>query len=661
MAIENLQRSLRSGSIDDEASLDVAIDSAFAELERSGRPPEQARLELEIRHPELARSIATVYAMRAMLGASRRSSMPNGLPRPYGAEGHDHDRYTLVRQIGCGACGVVYEAVDAHADSAIGPATVAVKILAHAGAWWSSARGAFEEAGRVASVSHPALLKIHDTGIAADGSMFIVSELGTAGSLQALLLRADAAGAGSALDTPTLVRLIRDVGRALHAGLERGLVHGNVKPSNVILFGDPADPSRLIARLGDFGGTARLGLRVAEGDGAAAIEAMGGSNIAESQLRALRDSLLFAPPERRGGQATATTRGDVYSLAATLRYALRFTDPASRRGRKAQGIRPDPRLAAILDRATSADESLRHESPAALALDLDRWLAIRPIPGLDGPVSRVRLWARRSPLAASIVTAGVAGLGVTAGFAADHREKTAYAAGADAVADEFTEAMTASAISWDRVNPLRDWIATGILLDRLQDSAYFENVGRLRQKAQTRAQEIDERLGLLDSAGQGDTLNASVLRVELALHQLRSPDDHPDTRALIERALADLDPVMPAHDPLRQDLAVLADVEETKRFLIARRRAAETSAPLADHVDLMEPYLRLKAVLSDRSEGMTHRLLQSDRRDPVLILALRAVSHLSGPGAFDDMGVRAWCDMQLRTEGLSVDEFIEPM
>ncbi len=199
------------------------------------------------------------------------------------------DRYRIDELLARGGMARVFRARDVRLER-----DVAVKVLSLPYADDPKFTARFlDEARAAASLSHPSLVHVYDSG-SDDGSHFIVMEL---------------------LDHHrTLSELIHDrgrlprdevlrIGQALLAGLgvvhERGLVHCDVKPSNVMLGPGPA-------KLIDFG------IATAPHDGTESETSIG--------------SLRFMAPEQLRGEAL-TPASDLFSLGAVLYQALTGRPP----------------------------------------------------------------------------------------------------------------------------------------------------------------------------------------------------------------------------------------------------------------------------------------------------------------------------------------------
>jgi hypothetical protein len=137
-------------------------------------------------------------------------------------------RYEILREIGRGAMGVVYEARDPALDR-----TVALKVI-QPSVDGEEAR-VFEErflaeARIAAALHHPGIVVVHDAGRdTRTGTLFIALELVRGQTL------ADLAEAGP-VDWRTALRLVAQVARALDHAHRQGVVHRDVKPANIVML-----------------------------------------------------------------------------------------------------------------------------------------------------------------------------------------------------------------------------------------------------------------------------------------------------------------------------------------------------------------------------------------------------------------------------------------
>src|SRR5262245_6246568 len=131
-------------------------------------------------------------------------------------------RYRILRKLGEGGMGVVYEAEDLRL-----PRRVAIKVLGDDAAS-ADARARFRREARAASaLNHPNIVTIYDIESTVDRD-FIVMELVDGRSLQAVM-------ADGPLPAATAIHYATDVASALGAAHHAGIVHRDVKPGNVMV------------------------------------------------------------------------------------------------------------------------------------------------------------------------------------------------------------------------------------------------------------------------------------------------------------------------------------------------------------------------------------------------------------------------------------------
>jgi len=200
--------------------------------------------------------------------------------------------YHIEEPIGQGGMGVVYLAQNLRLRR-----RVALKLMAPELAGDERYRARFERESQLAmSLEHPNVVPIHDAG-EAEGHLYLAMRRVDGSDLGALLRREGALTAGRAL------AIVSQVANALDAAHERGLVHRDVKPSNVLLDGNEH------VYLADFGLTRRLTDQAAlRGD-----------------LLSLGTPAYLAPEQIDGGQVDG--RADVYSLGCLLYECLTGEPP----------------------------------------------------------------------------------------------------------------------------------------------------------------------------------------------------------------------------------------------------------------------------------------------------------------------------------------------
>ena len=293
--------------------------------------------------------------------------------------------YTVERLIGRGGMGQVFQAFDPRLER-----PVALKVLSPG----LADDGAFRErllreSRLAASLDHPNVVPVYDAG-EADGTLFIAMRYVDGTDLRRLL------GSEGALAPERAIAVAGQVAAALDAAHARGLVHRDVKPSNVLI--DHAD-GREHCYLADFGLTQSVANRPAT-DG----ELMGTVDY-------------VAPEQIRGDQVDG--RADVYALGCLLYEALtgelpyrRSSDvatifahleeepaPASRHAPELPG-----EIDAVLARAMARDREERYDTCSELIADARTALGV----GAASPFASRRTIAAVALVAVLALVAAVA-------------------------------------------------------------------------------------------------------------------------------------------------------------------------------------------------------------------------------------------------------------
>src|SRR3712207_2488244 len=148
------------------------------------------------------------------------------------------DRYTLLEVLGGGGMARVYLAHDDVLDR-----DVALKVLREQ---YADDEGFVErfrrEAKNAASLNHPSVVQIYDQGRAEDGTYYIAMEHMTGGTLKERIAK------GGPLDPSEAAGIASQVADALAVAHQRGIVHRDIKPQNVLLTASGSE-----AKVADFG------------------------------------------------------------------------------------------------------------------------------------------------------------------------------------------------------------------------------------------------------------------------------------------------------------------------------------------------------------------------------------------------------------------------
>lgn len=273
-------------------------------------------------------------------------------------------RYRLGRVLGEGGYARVYEAV----DTSLGR-TVALKVITGDGADPSDAARVRSEIRLLASLSHPSLVTLYDARLAS-APTYLAMELIAGPTLTDLIARGPVPAADVA-------RYGGEIAEALSVIHSRGIVHRDVKPSNILLRPPAHTGERPRATLADFGIAALVGAtRVTRAD------------------TVIGTAAYLSPEQARGMPAAPAS--DVYSLGLVLLEAIT--------GRRPFGSRtPHEALAARL----VAPPEVPADLPEPWRDLLARMTAVDPAerPDAGGLVSEFRSLPTVSP---SAVPGGVA-------------------------------------------------------------------------------------------------------------------------------------------------------------------------------------------------------------------------------------------------------------
>ncbi len=264
-------------------------------------------------------------------------------------------KYHILRALGRGGMGVVYEAEDTALKR-----RVAIKFLPQASVGDAKAVERFvQEAQAAAKLNHPNIIAIHDIGHDA-GAAYMVMELLNARSLGGYLRDQ------GPLPWADATAILVDCCSALEAAHAAGLVHRDIKPENILLTQDGR------AKLVDFG----------------LVKDLSNEGQHLTQTGALIGTPLYMSPEQGAGKAI-DGRSDLYSLG-TAYYALLtgkppFSGPTPHiLFQHYMEPMPDPRLAVptipeacvrILMRATQKDPAARYQTAAELRADAEAAIA----------------------------------------------------------------------------------------------------------------------------------------------------------------------------------------------------------------------------------------------------------------------------------------------
>ena len=203
--------------------------------------------------------------------------------------------YEIERALGAGGMGSVYLARDRTLDR-----LVAIKVVAPELTTSSVIRERFlQEARTVARLRHPNIVDVHSAG-EAGGLLYFVMEYVPGESLR------DRIDRGQPVDGQQALTILRDLARALAYAHERGIVHRDVKPDNILL-----DRESGCSMLTDFG----------------VARALSAGDDRLTRTGFVLGSPRYMSPEQAAGDRTLDGKSDVYSLAL-VGYELFAGEPA---------------------------------------------------------------------------------------------------------------------------------------------------------------------------------------------------------------------------------------------------------------------------------------------------------------------------------------------
>lgn len=368
--------------------------------------------------PEHASALRRRIALLEQVGlvASRPHSAPAAESAPRGDERDFPERlgeFRLLRRIGGGGMGVVYLArQDPLARE------VALKLIRPESVYFGGAKERFRrEVEAVARLNHPGIVPIYTVG-EEKGIPYFAMEYVEGIPLSEILTRLRERGDATRLsgrdlaaillcgepDRPSVieagdrlgpnwvqacVRLGLEIAEALAHAHARGVVHRDVKPSNILVTREGR------ARLADFG-----------------LASFGADHSLTRSTSPMGSPPYMAPEVCAGGGAAADARTDVYALGVTLYELLTLKMAFSGDSREmlsrilAADFRPirevNPQVPrdveAVCLKAMDLDQDRRYPTAEALAIDLRNVLELRPVlASRPGWILRARRFVQRRP------------------------------------------------------------------------------------------------------------------------------------------------------------------------------------------------------------------------------------------------------------------------
>jgi WD40 repeat protein/predicted Ser/Thr protein kinase len=440
------------------AELDLAARDAFLDARCAGDPALRAAVEELLHFDAKAQSSPDFLRSPA---ADVRAVMPtvfDKVPESFG-------RYRVIRRLGEGGMGTVYEAEQ---DDPL--RTVALKVMRPDVDSPDHRKRFSQEARILGRLHHMGIAQVYDAGVTDTGRLYFAMEF-----IRGLPLNEHARRPG--LSAKACLELIARVCDAVQHAHDQGVIHRDLKPANIVVDED-GQPKVL-----DFG--------VAHAAGGGLL-----GSTAHTRTGQLIGTLGYMSPEQLSAQPSAVdARSDVYTLGVILFELLAHRLPydldrlpvhevariicqqePSRLGSIDRRYRGD--LEVIVAKALEKEKKARYASATDLASDIRRYLRGEPI-GVRrvSAAERSWRWARRNPVVAflacilfTVLTLATTGSLLAAKrFAGVARIERALRRDADIARDAARERERAE--RWERY---RAAIAAASAAQQLQNSTIGE-------------------------------------------------------------------------------------------------------------------------------------------------------------------------------------------
>lgn len=260
-------------------------------------------------------------------------------------------RYKILCEIGRGGMGCVFKAYDSQLNR-----NVALKVVALSKTEEKHHERFWREAKTMAQLRHNNIVTIYDIGINEDTPFFVMDFI-KGESLDVYVKNKKP-------DINSIVKILIQVGDAIHYAHKNGIIHRDLKPSNIMIENEQP-------KVMDFG--------------------LAKTQTNDSKTEILGTPLYMSPEQARGGNVDF--RSDVYSLGATLYYVLSgvipFQDERGNIFHKILRREPIPlhklnseipsELAAICRKSMNKNRNKRYKNVAMWTQDLRNFLSYRPV------------------------------------------------------------------------------------------------------------------------------------------------------------------------------------------------------------------------------------------------------------------------------------------
>lgn len=281
----------------------------------------------------------------------------------------DHPRYRIVRVLGAGGMGVVFEA-----EHRLMERKVALKVINPQLTRKSNIVERFLlEVKAAAKLSHPNVVAAHDAEHAGD-LLFLVMEYVDGASLDRVVRR------HGPLTARHACHYARQVAMGLEQAAERGLVHRDIKPQNLMLN------RRGQIKILDFG-LARLAREAMGSDLELGLASPDGTQLLYTAAGQVLGTPDYIAPEQVTAPADADSRADIYSLGCTMYFLLTGRPPfptgsaaekldahVRRSPEKLATLRPDlpTTVVEVVERMMEKDRARRYQTPGEVVAALTK-------------------------------------------------------------------------------------------------------------------------------------------------------------------------------------------------------------------------------------------------------------------------------------------------